>query len=129
MPTRAYQYSDAVDMIGTDLTKATYESVDTTAKTATLMLPPVSVISARLNHDRDSDGSYLYEASSNGVIALLPGSDKKTNAINNALQLGQKDIATYCSSAYLADAAKKSAEDVLAPLISLYGWKVKISWQ
>lgn len=116
-------------LIGTDLKLAKYEQSATDSKTATLVAPHPKVISARLNHDPKTGGSVLYEASTKGIVALVPGTEEQTKAINLALQKGQSDIEASCAKPELIEAARKSAEAVLRPTVSATGWKVAIAWR
>ena len=116
-------------LIGTDLKLAKYEQSTTGTKTATLVVPNPKVISARLNHDPKSGGSFFYAASSTGLVALVPGSEEQTKATNSALQKGQSEIEASCAKPELLEAARKSAEAVLLPTVSATGWKVAIVWR
>lgn len=116
-------------LIGTDLKMAKYERLDIAAKRATLVVPSPKVISARLNHDPKTGGSSIYEASTKGLVALLPGSEAQTKTINLALQKGQSDIEASCAKPELIATARKSAEAVLLPTASATGWKVVIAWR
>lgn len=116
-------------LIGTDLRLAKYEQSAASTKTATLVVPNPRVISARLNHDPKAGGSSFYEASTNGVVALVPGTEAQTKAVNMALQKGQSDIEANCAKPELIEAARKSAEAVLLPTVSATGWKVAIAWR
>jgi hypothetical protein len=116
-------------LIGTDLKQAKYEPSDATTRTATLVLPQPTVISARLNQDANSGGSYFYAVSSTGIEALVPGSDGQTKAINSALQKGQRDVEASCAKPELIEAARKSALAVLLPTVSATGWKVAVVWR
>ena len=116
-------------LIGTDLKLAKYEQSAVATKTATLVAPTPRVISARLNHDAKTGGSSLYNASTNGLVALVPGTEERTKAINLALQKGQSDIEASCAKPELIEAARKSAEAVLLPTVSATGWKIAIAWR
>ncbi|WP_341676794.1 DUF4230 domain-containing protein [Niveibacterium sp. SC-1] len=116
-------------LIGTDLRLAKYEQLATATKTATLVAPHPKVISARLNHDPKTGGSRLYEASTSGLVALVPGTKGQTEAINLAFQKGQRDIETSCAQREFIEAARKNAEAVLLPAVSATGWKVAIAWR
>ena len=116
-------------LIGSDLKLAKYEQSTTGTKTATLVALNPKVISARLNHDPKSGGSYFYAASSTGLVALMPGSDEQTKLTNSALQKAQSDIEASCAKPELLETARKSAEAVLLPTISATGWKVAIVWR
>lgn len=124
-------------LIGTDLTLARYEfpaaaspaNTGTATHIATLVLPQPKVISARLNHDADHGGSYFYSVSSQGVVALVPGTESQTRAVNRALQKAQSEIEASCARPELIDAARKSAEAVLRPAVAATGWQVAVVWR
>jgi hypothetical protein len=116
-------------LIGTDLQLAKYEKTSTAAKTATLVLPNPRMISARLNHDPTTGGSYFYTVSNSGIVALVPGTENQTKAMDRALQKGQSQIEASCAKPDLIAAARKSAEAVLQPTVSATGWNVKIVWR
>jgi hypothetical protein len=116
-------------LIGTDLKLARYEQSSTANKTATLIVPNPKVISARLNHDPKTGGSFFYATSSSGIVALMPGTEGQTKATNSALQKGQKEIEASCAKPELVEAARRSAEAVLLPTISATGWKVAVVWR
>jgi hypothetical protein len=116
-------------LIGTDLKLARYENSNPATKTTTLALPNPKVISARLNHDPRSGGSYFYTMSNEGIVAMVPGTEGQTKAMNRALQKGQSEIESNCSKPDLIESARKSAEAVLVPTVSATGWKVAIAWR
>lgn len=116
-------------LMGTDLKLAKYEQSAAAVKTATLVVPHPKVISARLNHDPKSGGSYFYAISRNGIVALVPGTEGQTKAMNSALQKGQNEIEASCARPELIEAARKSAEAVLLPTVSATGWKVAVVWR
>jgi len=115
--------------VGVDLKQARYEQLATATQTATLVVPQPSVVSARLNHDPKSGGSSFYEASTNGVVALLPGTEQQTKAMNLALQKAQRDIEASCARPEFIEAARKSAQAVLLPTVSATGWKIALAWR
>ncbi len=116
-------------LIGTDLQRAKYEKSVSADKTATLVVPHPRAISARLNHDAKNGGSFFYAVSSSGIVALVPGSQEQTKAINSALQKGQHAIEASCAQPALLDAARKSAEAVLLPTLSATGWRINVVWR
>jgi hypothetical protein len=115
--------------LGTDLKLAKYEQINSVEKTAMLHLPAPKVLSARLNHDPKSGGSYFYAITTSGVATLVPGTDGQRRAVNKALEKGQREIETACASPELIAAAKSSAESVLQPTVSATGWKIKTVWR
>lgn len=116
-------------LVGVDLKQARYEQLAAATQTATLALPQPKVVSARLNHDPQTGGSSFYEASTNGLVALVPGTEQQTQAMNLALQKGQRDIETSCARPEFIEAARKSAEAVLLPTVSATGWKIAVAWR
>ena len=108
---------------------AKYEAVNLTAKTATLVLENPRVISARLNHDPKTGGSRFYKVDNYGVALLVPGTDGQTNAMNLALQKGQREIEAACATPDFFAAAKRSAESVLQPTVSATKWNIKLVWR
>lgn len=116
-------------LIGTDLKLAKYEQSTTATKTAKLVVLNPKVISARLNHDPKSGGSFFYAMNTNGLVALVPGTEEQTKAMNRALEKGQRELEASCAKPELIEAARKSAEAVLLPTISATGWKVAIVWR
>lgn len=116
-------------LIGTDLKMARYEQLIAAKKTVTLVVPHPKIISARLNHDPKQGGSYFYAVSSSGIVALEPGTERQTKAMNSALEKGQSEIETSCSRPELLETARKSAEAVLLPAVSATGWKVSVVWR
>lgn len=116
-------------LIGTDLKLAKYEQLTTANKTATLAVPQPKVISARLNHDPKSGGSFFYAVSSSGIVSLEPGTERQTKAMNAALQKGQSEVEASCARPELVETARKSAEAILIPTVSATGWKVAVVWR
>ena len=116
-------------LIGTDLTQAQYEQSTAATKTATLVAPNPKVISARLNHDRKTGGSYFYAVSRSGIDALVPSTKNQVKATNGALQKAQSEMEASCAKPELLESARKSAEAVLVPALSATGWKIAVVWR
>ena len=116
-------------LVGTDMRLARYDQVDPVAKTAQLLLPAPTVLSARVNHDaKDQGGSYFYAVNGTGLEPLIPGSANRTLAIDTALQRAQTDIARSCQDAQTLAAARTNTAAVLKPLFEATGWTVQIRW-
>lgn len=116
-------------LVGTDMRLARYDRVDAAAKTAQLVLPAPTVLSARVNHGaKDQGGSYFYAVSGTGLEPLIPGSANRALAIDTALQLAQTDIARSCQDAQTLAAARTNTATVLKPLFEATGWTVQIRW-
>ena len=116
-------------LVGPDMRLARYDAVDSTARTAVLVLPAPVTVSARVDHSpRAQGGSYFYAVEGTGIEPLIPGTANRTQAIDAALQQAQQDIARSCQSASTLAAARDSAQAVLKPLFSATGWAVQIRW-
>ncbi|RYF65881.1 MAG: DUF4230 domain-containing protein [Comamonadaceae bacterium] len=117
-------------LVGADMRKARYEAVDPAARTAVLLLPPPTTLSARINHSpRDQGGSYFYAVQGTGIELLIPGSANRTQAIDTALQRAQQDVERTCLASSTVVTAKENAEAVLKPLFAVTGWAVQVRWQ
>jgi hypothetical protein len=116
-------------LVGTDLKQAHYEHSDDNKKSVDLILPTPKVISARLDHNVGKSGSYFYAVNHSGVSKIVSRTDRQTELMNKALATAQKDIEGQCASADYILAAKKSAEAMLAPLIThASDWRINIVW-
>lgn len=115
-------------VVGTDLRGARYEKEDATARTATLVLPTPTTITARINHEMPN-GSYFYAMSSTGLEPMLPNSNSRQKAVDSALAKAQQDIARACAAPDIVAAAKSNAEAVLKPTLAVTGWKVALAWR
>ena len=82
-----------------------------------------------MNQDATTGGSFFYEVSTTGMVALEPGTDRQIKAMNRALQKGQSEIEASCAEPELLEAARKSAKAVLLPAVSATGWKIALVWR
>ncbi|WP_339385467.1 DUF4230 domain-containing protein [Acidovorax sp. sic0104] len=117
-------------LVGADMRQARYDAVDPAARTAVLLLPAPTTLSARVDHaPREQGGSYFYAVQGTGIEPLIPGSANRTQAIDAALQRAQQDVERTCEAASTVATAKENAEAVLKPLFSATGWTVQVRWQ
>lgn len=116
--------------IGSDLSGAKYEDVDTRAKTLKLVLPKKPVLTARISHEsREKGGSYFYAISTHGLEPLIPDSSNRERAINTALAKAQTTLQALCASPQFVDQARKNAEQVLRIAMAATGWTPTFEWR
>lgn len=116
-------------LIGTDLKQAHYAHSDADKRTVDLILPQPKVLSARLDHSGGRNGSYFYAVDHSGISKMIADTQRQTELMNKALGVAQKDIESQCAGAGYIQSAEKSAETMLAPLIThASDWRVNILW-
>lgn len=114
-------------LVGTDLRLAKYENLDSQAKTVDVALSLPGTISSRVSHvSKEEGGSYFYAVNARGMALLTP--NDRTEAIEAALALAQKEIGQACGASGVLATAKKNTEAVLAPIFTALGWKVQVRW-
>jgi hypothetical protein len=116
-------------VVGTDLRAGRYESVDRRGRTVTLVLPPPTILQARLNHaPAEQGGTRLYSVSNEGFEALIPGNANRMKAIDAAMAIGQRKVEEAGRSPDVLRAAKSNAEELLRNSFAALGWTVTIRW-
>jgi hypothetical protein len=116
--------------IATNLSAARYENISEKHRTLKLVLPGPRTLQARVKHsDMKSGGSYFYAVTSKGVEPIIPGDANRTKAINNALQVAQREVERSCATQPVIALAKKNAEEVLTATFQATGWAPTIVWQ
>ncbi len=117
-------------MVATNLGGARYKSVDTKNRTVTVVLPAPQPLNARINHDaRQKGGSYFYAISSHGLEPIIPDSRNRTEAIDLALGLAQKEVLRSCSQPAVRATARQNAEAVLLASYRATQWTPAFVWE
>jgi hypothetical protein len=110
--------------LSTDLSRARFESIDGSNKTAVLVLPQPRATSPRLNHDRTK----LFAVSPYGTWQIVPSNRAEVAAINTAMAEAQSSITIAASSgAQLAD-ARRQVESVVRSFSRAIDWHIAIRW-
>ncbi|HEY8608302.1 MAG TPA: DUF4230 domain-containing protein [Noviherbaspirillum sp.] len=116
--------------VATNLGSARYEQVNGEERRLTVVLPSPRPLQARINHaPREKGGSFFYAVTSEGIEPFVPDSRNRTQAINNALALVQKNIERACGETHVIATAKQSTEDVLRAAFSATGWTPAFVWK
>ena len=110
--------------IGTDLSRATFDSLDVERSTAVLTLPPPTLSRPRLDHER----TFIYRIDRTGLWKLSPGDAGQRDLINAALREAQRLLAAAARQSSLIDQSRRLAEEVLRGLFEASGWKIEIRW-
>ena len=113
-------------LLGTDLSRAKFESVNMTAHTAVLVLQQPQVTSPRLDFDR----SRVFTITDSGLWQITPGGGEASAALlNHAYRDAQRFIADACNDPSLLSRARHQAETVLQTFYEATGWKVTVRWE
>ena len=116
--------------IGTDLSKAKYENVNSAARTLKLVLAAQPVLNARISHEpREKGGSYFYAISTHGLEPFIPDSKNRVQATNAALAKAQSTLQALCASPSFGSEARKNAEQVLTVAMATTGWTPILEWR
>jgi hypothetical protein len=112
-------------LLGTDLSAARFADVDAVHRTATLVLPPPAVTSARVDHAR----TRVFAINTNGLWQVVPGGDEAAAmVVNRAYADAQRIVTTAADDRALLDRARRQAESVLRVFFGAVGWTVEIRW-
>lgn len=111
-------------LLAIDLEQARFESLDTQAKNAVLVLPQPKVMSPRLDHEK----TRLFGLSEAGLWVLVPGDAAEVALLNQAYRKAQEVVAGVGHEPKLIDQAKGQAERVLIGYFEAIGWRIKILW-
>jgi Protein of unknown function (DUF4230) len=111
-------------LIGVDLSKATFESLDPVARKAVLVLAPPAVSSPRL----DQAKTQLLSVNTHGLWHVVPGDAGRTAAVEEAYARAQEVITTVASRPELAEMCRRDSEQSLDSFFTAAGWTVSIRW-
>jgi len=107
-------------ILGVDLAKAAYVSVDESSRTATILLPEPHLVSSKIDHDRSME-----LVAKQKTWVPLPG---LKSLRDEAWKHGDPIIATLALNENYVSAAKLQAEKVIGEFISNTGWRVECKW-
>jgi hypothetical protein len=112
-------------LLGTELSAARFEAVDTVHRTATLVLLPPTAASPRVDHGR----TRVFAISTNGLWQVVPGGDEAAAAVvNRAYADAQRIVSAAADDRTLLDRARRQAESVLRTFFAAVGWTVEVRW-
>ena len=112
-------------LLGIDLSRAKFKSVDSTTRKAVLVLPQPQITSPRLDQNR----TRLYAISESGLWLIAPGGDPTLEAlIDRAYRDAQHLIAHAGDDPSLMLRARRQAERVLMAFVEDIGWTLEVRW-
>jgi hypothetical protein len=112
-------------LIGVDLSRARFESVDERRQTATLILPHPRAVSARLDHQH----TRIVQNAARGTWHIVPGDAGSTATANRALSDAEKIVTRAARDPPLLDHSRRHAERVLGEFFARKGWNVRVRWE
>lgn len=112
-------------LLGTDLARARFESVDPVGRTAVLLLAQPDVTSPRLDHER----TRLFAIDQRGLWRVVPGDGGIPEAlVNRAYRDAQRFVAAAGGEPSLRPRSRRQAEEVLGAFFHATGWHVEVRW-
>lgn len=112
-------------LVGTDLSHARFEGVNTTARTAVLVLAQPQVTSPRLDHER----TRVFAVTETGLWQIAPGEGQASAAIvQRAYRDAQRLVASASADPSVLHRARQQAELVLGSFFAATRWKVTVRW-
>jgi hypothetical protein len=111
-------------LLGIDLSKAKFVSVDKSEKSIVLLLPSPTVSSPRL----DQEKTRLLYLTRQGLWAILPGEAGQEAVVNHAYRHAQAVVASAGNDPHLREEARHHAESTLGSFLAAIGWKVTVRW-
>lgn len=116
--------------VATNLSAAKYERINADGRSLTVVLSLPQPLQARVNHDsRVKGGSYFYAITNQGLELLIPDTNNRTQAINNALTRAQNEVERVCTQPQVLEMAKQNAENVLRAIFQTTGWTPIFAWK
>lgn len=110
-------------MLSCDLSKATIANVNLVTRTATIQLPSLHVISARIDHEKTKTWSVE-------KTTWLPWRLGDQGVMRDAaMSHAQKLIETAAGAEYHLDSAKAHAELLIRQMYDFVEWKVDVEWE
>ena len=108
-----------------DLTEARMENVDHAMRTVTVILPPPSVMAARVDHAH----SHIFSIESKGLWVLVPTDDGRAELLDRAMKQAQSVVYLAAGEPTIIEQARtRAAALVYSFLIESFGWTVEVRW-
>lgn len=111
-------------LLGVDLTKAKFLSINGNERSAVLLLPQPTVSSPRLDQERTK----LLCLTRQGLWAIVPGEAGQEAVVNHAYRHAQAIVASAGNDPHLLEEARHHAEAISDSFFSAIGWKVYVRW-
>ena len=111
-------------LLGVDLSKARFDSVNAEGRTAVLVMPQPQVSSPRVDHDH----TRLLSVGEQGLWKIVPGDAAYTAVIDLAYREAQRIVGAAADQSSLIDRSRRQAQEVLGTFFEAMGWKLKVRW-
>jgi hypothetical protein len=111
-------------LLGVDLTRARFESLDAKKKSAVVVLPAPAVTSPRL----DQEKTKLIGVMREGLWHFVPGDAGQEAVVNHAYRHAQAVVEAVGRDPTLIEQARRRAEAVLGGFFGAIGWRVSVQW-
>ena len=110
--------------LGTDLTRAQWDDVNSEARIATLVLAEPKVRRARLDHDQTS----VYRIDRGGLWKGLPSGELARKIVNLAMVEGQTCVESAGNDPLLLERSREQTEQILTQYMGAIGWEISVVW-
>ena len=111
-------------LLGVDLAGARFEAVDRTGQSAVLRLPPPTITSPRVDHQRTK----VFQVRSDGLWAIVPADLGQSLPVERAYVRAQQSVQQAATDPKLMDVSRRHAEQVIAAFFEALGWRVQVRW-
>lgn len=111
-------------LLGVDLQQADLIDVNTTSRTATLVLPQPRVISVRLDHQQ----TRIVAMGPYGLWQMVPWRTKDAEVVNRAYAEAQQALEQAAAQSELIAQARAHAQGVLDRFGQAVSWQIKVQW-
>jgi hypothetical protein len=111
--------------IGIDLSKAIFESIDRTNRSAVLVMPQPHVQSVQLDHET----TRLAGLWQTGLWQIVPGNGETDGvALDSASAEAERKVASAGKNPALIQQARDRTEQAIQSLCSKLGWRIAVRW-
>ena len=112
-------------LLGVDLSRAKFESVSSSSRTAVLVLPQPQVTSPRLDHERTK----VFAVSQSGLWQIAPGGGQTSGeVVDRGYRDAQRIVAAACNDQQFIARSRQQAEQVLKAFFQAVDWRVTVKW-
>jgi hypothetical protein len=107
-------------LISVAMEKTHYDSIDYTNKVAEITLPPPSVVSPRVDHDKTREFDFK--------SGLFVSAKAEVEARQEAMCEAQRLILHAAQASENIELARHRTEFLIHELFREFGWKIKVNW-
>jgi hypothetical protein len=109
-----------------NLSRARFESLDKTARTAILVLPDPVGMSPRLDQER----TVVFSIDTHGMWQMIPSDRGRAVAVDQAMRQAQRLLTLQARKSELVERAKARTESLVTSFLKqTLDWKVSVKWE